>query len=238
MKLKRPAIAAAAIAATTALAVVPSGAQAETASLPASQICEPMSTAYDVNDVGTVAGYVGSWPNLRAAVCSAQGVVSYLATPDDATASIAVAINSVGQTAGQITLPSGASEAAVWDSSGTITRLGFLSGGAFSSAQDINDSGWVVGVANVAAVYQGFVWHGSGPITGLPMPAGMTSVFAQAINNNGVVVGSASAMFVPSAAVVWNGGSVATLARRGNAGGGSRHQRCRSGCRQQFNGTA
>lgn len=191
--------------------LVAGAARASSASLPATQICDQMSTALDVNDSGTVAGYTGSWPNVRAVTCSSANVLKYLDLPGDASGSIAVAINSGGQVAGQVNLSSG-QEAVVWDSSGAITRLGFLPGGpSFSSAQDINDNGWVVGVTSSGGLYLGFVWDGSGPIEALPMPSGMTSAFAQAINNDGTIAGSASAMYVAGIAVVWKDGVATAL---------------------------
>jgi probable HAF family extracellular repeat protein len=205
VKLKQLAVPIALVIAAVCATLVAGGAQAADASLPATEICEPMSSVWDVNDAGTVAGYVGSWPDVRAATCS-HNEISYLALPADATGSIAVAINELGQVAGQITLSSGASEAAIWDSSGAITRLGLLTGGSFSSAQDINDNGWVVGVASAADSTRGFVWDGSGPIEALSLPSGATSSVAQGINNDNAVAGTANVMFGPSLAVVWQDG--------------------------------
>ena len=206
MGLKHLAVSGLVIAAVCAT-LVAGAAQAADASLRAAEICEPMSVAWDVNDAGTVAGYVGSWPDVQAATCTSENLISYLATPDDATGSIALAINRLGQVAGQINLSSGASEAAIWDSSGAITRLGFLTGESFSSgAQDINDNGLVVGVASAAGGSRAFLWDGSGPIEALPMPSGATSTVAQAINNHGVIAGSASVMYGPGLAVVWQDG--------------------------------
>jgi probable HAF family extracellular repeat protein len=172
-----------------------------------------------VNDAGVVAGYVGSWPDVRAVTC-VDGDLSYLPVPSDASGSIAVAINSAGQVAGQLNLASGAQEGVVWNPDGSMTRLGFVPGSSsypLSGAQDINDHGWVVGVASASGYYRAFLWRGSGPIETLPMPTGMTSSYANAINNNGVVVGSASGgypappPYPPSLAVVWEDGVVTAL---------------------------
>jgi probable HAF family extracellular repeat protein len=170
-----------------------------------------MSSAYDVNDAGVVAGYVGSWPDVRAAICS-EGVLSYLALPEDATGSIAVAINNRGQVAGQLSLASGAWEAAIWNSSsGGVTRLGIPTGGFFSSAQDINDTGSIVGVAGMSGGTRAVLWDENGTHL-LPLPSGYTSSTAQGINNSGAIAGTADTgyplppPYPPSVAVVWRDG--------------------------------
>ena len=212
---KLVALAAAGVAAYATL-MTPSGGAVE-ASLPATLICEPMSTAYDVNDDGVVAGYVGvgSSVDVRAATCD-DGTLAYLPLPGDATGSIALAINNVGQVAGQLNLPSGASEAVVWNPDGSTTRLGFLPGSspyAWTGAMDINDHGWVVGQAYAPPDgIRAYVWRGSGPIEVLPMPSGANSSYAYAINNAGAIAGSASTgyplppPYPPSVAVVWQEG--------------------------------
>lgn len=210
MKPKYLTLAIAVVIAAVSATLVAGAAKGSPASLQATQICDPMSIGYDVNDSGTAAGYVGSYPNYRAVTCSGNAL-KYLDLPGDATQSIAVAINSSGQAVGQIDFANG-QEAVVWDSSGAITRLGFLPGGStFSSAQDINDDGHVVGVAGAGGHYHGFVWDGDGPIEELPTPSGMTNAFAQAINNDGAIVGSASVMYQPDIAVLWDGGAPVAL---------------------------
>jgi probable HAF family extracellular repeat protein len=206
-KAARAAVVMAAICATLAAGA----ARAADPSLPATRLCEPMSVAWDVNDAGTAAGYAGSFPNTRATTCSSEDVLSYLDLPVDATGSIAVAINDHGQVTGQISLSSGGQEAVVWNSSGAIIRLGFLTGGSFSSAQDINDSGWVAGVAGGPDGTRGFVWRGSGPIEALPTPSGMTSTVAQGINDHGAIAGTAFASGQPNRAIVWQDGAIVTL---------------------------
>lgn len=191
-------------------ALVGGAAQAAHLSVPATQICAPMSTAWDVNDAGTVAGYVGTLATTRAVTCSGN-VIADLELPTDATGSIAVAINSLGQSAGQITLASGGAEAAVWDSSGAITRLGVLPGGLFSAAQDINDDGWVVGAAGGMGGTRAFVWRGSGPIEALPLPSGTIAAVAQGINNDGAIAGTAFGDLGPNRAVVWQAGGIVEL---------------------------
>jgi probable HAF family extracellular repeat protein len=216
MNVKHIALLAATCVVAASAALIPSAAGGAQASLPATLVCEPMSSAYDVNDAGVVAGYVGSWPNVRAVTC-VDGNLSYLTLPSDASGSIAVAINSAGQVAGQLNLASGAQEGVVWNPDGSMTRLGFLPGSSMSAAQDINDHGWVVGVASASVSFRAFLWRGSGPIETLPMPTGMTTSYAYAINNDGVVVGSASAgypappPYPPSLAVVWEDGVVTAL---------------------------
>ena len=215
MNFKRLSLVATAGAVATCAMLITGSAAAVQASLPATLICDPMSTAYDVNDAGVVAGYVGSWPDVHAATC-ADGTLSSLALPSDATGSIALAINTAGQVAGQLNLASGATEAVVWNPDGSMTRLGIppsSSPYAWTGAMDINDHGWVVG--QVYAPPDGiraYAWRGSGTIEVLPMPSGANSSFAYAINNDGAIAGGASAgyplppPYPPSVAVVWRDG--------------------------------
>ena len=189
------------------------GAQAADSAWTVGQIGEPEFTAMAINESGVVAGYVGVYPNYRAAVWNG-GTTTFLATPENTTRSIATGINKYGHVVGQVDLATEeftGQEAVMWNASGQVTLLGFLPGGSFSSAQDINDTGKVVGVTSVSGQYQGFLWDGDGPIEALPMPSGMTSSFAVAINNLGQIVGSASAMYQPGSAVLWQNGVATTL---------------------------
>ena len=177
----------------------------------ATALCEGMSVGHAINESGLVAGAVGSGLSEQAVVCDSEGVLSYLPTPEEATASRAVAINDLGQVAGLIQVD-GFQEAAVWDSDGSITRLGFLPGGmSFSSARDINNNGEVVGVAGLEGQNRGFYWNGAGPIQVLPLPSGLTGSFAIAINDDGEIVGSARALFQPDSAVLWQDGTPVVL---------------------------
>jgi probable HAF family extracellular repeat protein len=181
-----------------------------------SVIGDPGFIPIAVNDAGTVAGYGGSWPNQQAIVWK-NGATSVLATPDNVTSAIAGGINSAGVIVGTANLDNGSQEAVKWDSSGQMTELGFLPGGNWSSANDINASGQVVGVANNPGVtsYQAVVWASDGSIQALPPPADLStnvSSFAIAINSSGQIVGD-----MGGHAVLWDNGVPTELTPPANA---------------------
>ena len=189
------------------------GAQAADSAWTATPIGEPGFGAMAVNDEGVVAGFVGVAPNYQAAVWS-NGTTRLLTTPENTIGSLATGINNHGQMVGfaDVQTEGGSrQEAMLWDAGGEVTPLGFLPGGSFSSGQDINDNGQVVGVTSISGQYRGFLWDGDGPIEALPVPLGATSSFAVAINNLGQVVGSASALFQPGRAVLWENGVASEL---------------------------
>jgi probable HAF family extracellular repeat protein len=215
VSVRREAVATlAALGAVVVLCGLVAGARAATSAWTSTQIGGPGFSALAVNDAGTVAGYVGVYPDYHAAVWSG-GTTTLLSTPENTIRSLAVGVNAAGDVAGgiDVQLESGdiRQEAVVWDAGGEMTRLGFLPGGTFSVGQDINDNGWVVGVAGADGHYHGFLWDGDGPIEALPTPAGTTDAYAVAINTLGDVVGSASAMSEPPRAVLWKGGAATTL---------------------------
>ena len=207
--MTKPSIAKSALVASAALAALfgclVTGAQAADSGWTATAIGAPGFGAMAINDEGVVAGSVGVAPNYQAAVLR-NGTTTLLATPENTIASLATGINNHGQMVGfaEVQTEEGRrQEAMLWDASGNVTPLGFLPGGSFSSAQDINDSGSVVGVTSIDGNYRGFMWDGDGPIEALPMPPGATSSFAVAINNLDQIVGSASALFQPGHAILW-----------------------------------
>ena len=98
------------------------------------------------------------------------------------------AINNVGQVVGQDAL----GQAFLWQG-GTATPLGTL-GGTQSSANDINDSGEIVGWSDVPwgsnVVQHAFKWTSGGNM--VDINAGFLNPFsfsAQAVNANGAIVG-------------------------------------------------
>lgn len=194
------------------------GAQATDAPWKVTQIGDRASAAIAVNDAGFVAETVGTSPS-RAAIWK-DGVTTLLPLPDSAVGSNAVGINAHGDVVGAVQLqyedgPT-QTEAALWPAAGGVTLLGFLPGGGFSGATDINDSGVVVGAASSSGGYRGFVWSGNGPMEALATPPGTTEAFAQAINNKGQIVGGADAGYVPApppppVAVLWDQGVPITL---------------------------
>jgi len=110
----------------------------------------------DINDLGVSVGTKSRY--------GLYGSSSFLWSPGDAAVTWlpipgggeATAINNAGQVVGRTGIISGVYTGYVYDiGSDTLTDLGVLSGGTYSLAYDINDSGQVVG--NSAG--RGFVWQ-------------------------------------------------------------------------------
>lgn len=152
--------------------------------------------AYDINDSGQVVGYAGNhafvWQN---------GVLTDLGTLGG-NASIARAINTFGQIAGQSTLASSStSHAVLWDNG---TKIDLTPGSAVSStANGINDSRQIVlNTSNNTA----FLWQ-NGVLTDLGrLGGGAGGAFVQDINNAGQAVGSSMAR-----AFLWQNGVMTDL---------------------------
>lgn len=113
--------------------------------------------ANDINDRGQIVGYAGStgWPNNGAAHLWENGVTTVLGNP--LAESQALALNEHGQIVG-FTGPSAfAARATIWQGAdaldlNTLIDPAALEGGWYlSSAEDINESGWIVGVARLDA---------------------------------------------------------------------------------------
>ena len=117
------------------------------------------------------------------------------------TSSYAYGINDSGQIVGSISTTSGTS-ATLW-SNGTITDLGALGGGSYSTAIGINASGQVSGVVGS----QGAIWNNGTLVT---TEASATQFQGNVINNAGQVVFSNYA--VPQRGLLWNDGTITELA--------------------------
>ena len=144
--------------------------------------------ASGLNDHGQVAG-TGALPNLdtRAVVWTAGTGTMDLGAPN----SRALEINNRGVIAGEVQ-----GQAAIWTGIGTWQQLGILGdspfgGPRFSSAQAINDRGWVVGTSTAPAG-GAFLWT---PQTGMENlghlhPGSDVSLsHALDINEHGTVIG-------------------------------------------------
>src|SRR5882724_6250051 len=122
-------------------------------------------------------------------------------------------VNESGQAVGASGYPHGAeTHAFFWQKQGGIRDLGTLSGGDYSSAFAINDSGVVVGTSNTSTSTHAFSWtviHGLSDLGTLP-DANASS--ALAINNQGQIVGSSGGH-----AAQWSGGSIQDLGTLGGA---------------------
>jgi probable HAF family extracellular repeat protein len=150
------------------------------------------SSAYGINNAGTVVGY-GNIGNgmFRGFVWTPGGGMEELGT-FGGNNSYATGINSSGEVVGHASLSSGY-ENAFLEVGGVMTDLGSLGGGS-SYAYGINDSGTVVGYSWVAGddnphafVYMGGVMLDLNAL--IPSGSGWELLEAYAINNGGEIVG-------------------------------------------------
>ena len=134
------------------------------------------------------------------------------------------AINRSGEVAGLSgTTTSGVTHAALWTGTTTVDlgALAPLSSGSWSAAFGINDSGQVVGGWAPSQSTRGTESHpwlySNGTMTSLPVPSGLTapSCEAIAINNSGQILGNCTTASGVGPAVLWQNGTVTTLATLG-----------------------
>ena len=122
-------------------------------------------------------------------------------------------LNESGQAVGASGHPHGAdTHAFFWQKQGGIRDLGTLSGGDYSSAFAINDSGVVVGTSNTSTSMHAFSWTTSQGLQDLGTLPGTNASSAFAINNQGQIVGSSG-----DHAALWSGGSIQDLGILGGA---------------------
>jgi probable HAF family extracellular repeat protein len=134
------------------------------------------------------------------------------------------AINLSGQVAGlSATTTAGVVHAALWTGTTTVDlgALAPLSSGSWSAAFGINDSGQMVGSWAPSQNTRGTESHpwlySNGTMTSLPVPSGLTapSCEAIAINNNGQILGDCTTASGVGPALLWQNGTVTTLATLG-----------------------
>jgi probable HAF family extracellular repeat protein len=150
------------------------------------------SSAYGINNAGTVVGYGDIGTGLfRGFVWTSAGGMAELGT-FGGNNSYATAVNSSGEVVGHASLSSGY-ENAFLDVGGVMTDLGSLGGGS-SYAYGINDSGVVVGYGWVAGVADphAFIYMNGAMLdlnALIPSGSGWELLEAYAINNSGEIVG-------------------------------------------------
>ncbi|WP_194293083.1 hypothetical protein [Streptomyces smaragdinus] len=170
-----------------------------------------VSLACDINDAGVIVGNAGPADLMGKAVrWNADGTITELPMPEDAENAVAMAINNAGvivgeATSGRLLAESGSDpgQAVRWNTDGTVTRLPTL-GGDHAAAQDINDSGVVVGSARRAdGSVRAVRWSAEGEVVDLGVLAGDVKSRAEAVNNAGVVVGESINANDETHAVLW-----------------------------------
>jgi probable HAF family extracellular repeat protein len=117
--------------------------------------------------------------------------------------SIAYGINNLGQVVGVYQTASG-QRAFLWTASGGMRNLGTMSGGIYSSARCINDSGQVVGWSSTIFGQEdhAFLWTTEGGMIDLGTLGGTIS-HAYGINDSGYVVGGSQLLSGSGHAFLW-----------------------------------
>lgn len=151
--------------------------------------------AKDINDMGQVAGYVGSGPMERACVWEPQADGSYAMTwvaPPSAGVSRAVAINDAGMVVGRaFARDDGRLRAFAYSSETGMRELPRPAGACIYWACDISDKGWIVGAA-VGSGPRAVLWIGDQAMDLNDCIDPMSSwelVVARAVNNCGDIIG-------------------------------------------------
>lgn len=149
------------------------------------------SHAYDINNAGYVVGYSGHFDTPRATMWDTDGNAMYLGEIDGFEYSIAYALNNNNEVVGYSEDPDqfGLRSATRWDN-GRLTDLGVeMNAIGQSVARDINDSGVIVGAAQITPgiFSKGFVYDPSeGTQVAGTLHMGGSNL---GINNLGTIVG-------------------------------------------------
>jgi probable HAF family extracellular repeat protein len=113
--------------------------------------------------------------------------------PGDDASQVKCKLNNVGDIAGRTDGDvKGGPRATIWKRSRSKKHIGALSGGDYSSASDINDSGEVTGVSNTGKGIVPFFWTATGKLRRVPLLPGDSCGQAIGINKYGHVAGYSS----------------------------------------------
>jgi probable HAF family extracellular repeat protein len=169
------------------------------------------SSAYAINDSGTVVGVSSMTGGTLKTVMWQNGTISLLPAPVGGGTAIPEDINDAGEIAGRYTVGADLSYGVYWTPDGTPTLLPPLPGGiqAFVIAHAINASGQVVGRGQQSAPnYFGHavVWNTTEFQSDLGVMGGGTFSEAYGINDLGIVVGVAAISSGAQRAFRWQDG--------------------------------
>jgi probable HAF family extracellular repeat protein len=166
------------------------------------------SLAADINNRGQIAGV---------SLTPSEEVHGFIwedgAMQDIGPVAFVTALNNRGQVVGAI---AGAGQAFVY-THGVMTSLGSLPGAVFSTANDINDRGQVVGQSEFQFETRAVVWDRGAPID-LGTLAGGVGALAYSINNRAQIVGWGNTQSGATHGILWQDGMVIEL---GTLPGGS-----------------
>lgn len=141
------------------------------------------SSTNDINDSGQTTGSIGSHRYNQLAFLNDGSNLTILGTLSSTTFGTPMswgnAINNLGQVTGHASRQTEGMFSAFVYSNGSMTDIGILLGGGFSSGNDINDSGQVTGVGGGGAFL-----YSNGSMKNIGSGTGVS------INNNGWVVGN------------------------------------------------
>jgi probable HAF family extracellular repeat protein len=163
------------------------------------------AAAYDINDSNRVVGQWETSPLQDRAFVWTQATGMQIVTAPWGTPIAAYGINNAGHIVGTAQTSAGASHAFL-SSGGVVTDLGTL-GGTNSFAYDLNESGVVVGHANIPSSnasrpFHAFRWTSAGGIQDLGTLGGVRSI-AYGVNASGRIVGYAEVSSGVNHAFLW-----------------------------------